>query len=280
MFAPDPRTGFEMVLLRLLAFVPARPEPSSAPGTSHNQLGAGGQNLPDKPGQARPAPSQMTQAAPQTTSQAASERRQNSAQTSGLDNNEKADAPLQDGLQNAQLKQFLKPASSIAQPEARDAQADAADAADEQEKHAVDENAKADLIRMDELVDDINIWSDFIIKSGLSGMTRQLAVHMTPQGFKGGVLSLVLDPQYKNLQSNDRLAEIKDVLQRVCEDKLEINIELGDVERKKTAAGVIAERERAGLEKTRQDFKEDDNVKTLVSMFDAQIDEASIKSSS
>ena len=68
-----------------------------------------------------------------------------------------------------------------------------------------------------------------------------------------------------------------DALQRGSGQEFTINVGFGDVARERTASGVIAERERSNLAKTREDFKQDENVKELVSLFDADIDESSIK---
>ena len=135
-----------------------------------------------------------------------------------------------------------------------------------------------EIMQINTLVDNINVWSDFVVKSGLTGMARQLMVHITPISFADKVLHLLLDPKYANLQSAERLKQIADALQQGCGQTFRVDIEISEVNHEQTAAGVISERERSNLEKTRQDFKNDENVRELVSMFDAEVDDTSIKS--
>ena len=135
-----------------------------------------------------------------------------------------------------------------------------------------------EMIEINSLIDNINVWSDFVLKIGLSGMARQLVVQMTPLAFKDGVLCLRLDSRYRNLQSQARTAQICDALQSGSGQKFKLDIDFGEVLVAQTAAGVIAERERNQLEKTRQDFNNDENVREMASLFDAQVDDSSIKS--
>jgi len=297
--APDPRTAFEMVLLRLLAFKPAlvggqaesapqvagarpasvRPTPSplapssSAPGSLAGVPKAAVQ-------QAEPAaapPIAATTAPPPVVD--------SGLQTGGLVSD--AEAPfLKDGLQNEDLQKHLKPASKIeaSRPSAR------AEVLTETENEVAADAQTGSLSRPvtakflpDEmldiaaLIDNLSVWSDFVVKVGLTGMARQLAVQMTPLSFSDGILYLQLDSRYSNLQSAERTRQIGEALQKACGQTFKIDIAFGEVEATQTAAGVIAERERNQLEKTRSDFNNDDNVKQLVSLFDAEVDDNSIK---
>lgn len=127
------------------------------------------------------------------------------------------------------------------------------------------------------IIDNINVWSDFVLKIGLTGIARQLAVQMTPLSFQNGVLTLRLDSRYENLRSQSRLQEVSDALQQGCGQTFKVEVETGEVEPAQTAAGVLADRQRTDLEKTRRDFKEDELVNEFVSQFDAEVDESSIK---
>ncbi len=331
--APDPRTGFEMILLRLMAFKPQtdRKPAGSVPGA---QL-----KVPAKP-------QQNTGTAPQLPTEEALRGLRPSVPPAaeGAEGEQYTAAPvspelatlaseeaqpfLKNGLQNADLQRYLKPASEI-KPEhvsavvraEEDGSEDVADAS-EKEVAVVDDAAVAvhdavpqevptpgasiesvaaalekpaegeivtdsnpqqkkflpdEMLNISSLIDNISVWSDFVQKVGLSGMARQLVVQMTPLAYNDGILNLQLDSRYSNLQSADRNKQIGDALQQACGQKFKINVEFGDVSISQTAAGVMAERERSQLEKTRQDFNNDDNVKELVSLFDAQVDDNSIK---
>ncbi len=249
--APDPRTGFEMVLLRLMAFRPGEGAVPVGRKTENKVV----QNAGAMPGKS-------TERAPAKIA-------------------EEVEPFLEGGLQNTDLKRHLKSASEIDSPKATPVEIPSESRSLEREQpdqlRAKSLYLPGEMMEINSLVDNINVWSDFVLKIGLKGMARQLVVHMTPLSFKEGVLNLQLDNKYKSLQSADRMQQISDALQQGSGQEFKINVEFGEVAREQTASGVIAERERANLEKTREDFKEDENVKELVSLFDADIDDTSIK---
>ncbi len=270
MLAPDPRTGFEMVLLRLMAF---------RPGDGTRALSTGGRIA-----------EQGTQNASSQSAGVVSDTDKPAEKTKSIPEPrtiekiaEEVESFLENGLQNDQLSRYLKPASSITQPESVARPSEPAAETKDTVRALSEASQPSSLYLPDEMMDinslleNINVWSDFVVKIGLKGMARQLAVHMMPLSFKDGVLNLKLDEKYQSLQSADRMQQISDALQRGSGQKFTINVEFGDVTRERTASGVIAERERSNLVKTREDFKQDENVKELVSLFDADIDESSIK---
>ncbi len=277
LLAPDPRTGFEMVLLRLMAFKPGTGLHAAGPGSARMQTqGQAPESVPNA------APAQAAQA----QNMHGADRPSNTVPEEPQKVAEEVEPFLEDGLQNADLKRLLKPASAISRPSPRPAGSEHIEAPQDEiqtppaPREARPESAQylpGEMMEINSMVDNINVWSDFVLKIGLKGMARQLVVHMTPLSFKDGVLNLQLDEKYKSLQSADRMQQISDALQNGSGQVFNINIEFGEVQREQTASGVIAERERSNLEKTREDFKDDDNVKELVSLFDAEIDENSIK---
>jgi DNA polymerase-3 subunit gamma/tau len=271
MLAPDPRTGFEMVLLRLLAFKPGermQPENTgSAPQKFADRNVQGGAPI------SKIAPSGTSRVQDVATSDQIAKVPEKIA--------EEMQSFLEHGLQNVDLKRYIKPASAISAPEPAPVEPapEAAAVTQEMPEGLREESLylQNEMLEINSLVENVNVWSDFVVKIGLTGMARQLVVHMMPLSFTDGVLNLQLDQKYQSLQSTDRMQKISDALQRGSGQKFSINVEFGEVTREHTASGVIAERERSTLEKTRQDFKQDENVKELVSLFDADIDESSIK---
>ncbi len=281
--APDPRTGFEMVLLRLMAFKPGGSVPAlcaTSASTSNSNSGPiaeqGAQKLSSLSIDTIVETKQAGAHAAATPSPAKPEKIA-----------EEMEPFLENGLQNDQLSRYLKPASAISQPESisrpSTSVTESVPEFEESTRELSDKPREPSLYLPDEmmeinsLLDNINVWSDFVVKIGLTGMARQLVVHMMPLSFKDGVLNLQLDEKYKSLQSADRMQQISDALQRGSGQKFTINVGFGEVTRERTASGVIAERERSNLLKTREDFKQDENVKELVSIFNADIDESSIK---
>ncbi len=267
MLAPDPRTGFEMVLLRLMAFKPGEGAVPAA------------KKPVDRPVQnAKPVSDGVT---PDGASAAVSPVAGNAAEKASAKIAEEVEPFLEGGLQNTDLKRHLKSASEIDRRKAIPVETQSGRRSLKREQpdklRAKSLYLPGEMMEINSLVDNIGVWSDFVLKIGLKGMARQLVVHMMPLSFEDDVLNLQLDNKYKSLQSADRMQQICDALQQGSGQKFEINVAFGEVAREQTASGVIAERERTNLEKTREDFKEDENVKELVSLFDADIDDASIK---
>jgi DNA polymerase-3 subunit gamma/tau len=274
MLAPDSRTGFEMVLLRLMAFKPGEGLQSASASTGSAQKQTADRSVQGDASVRKVAPAGMPN---QVLNEAGSDKTGNVPGKIS----EEMQPFLEDGLQNVDLKRHIKPASAISTPEPVPVEPARETSAGLQETPANLRDQSLylpdEMLDINSLVENINVWSDFVVKVGLTGMARQLVVHMMPLSFKEGVLNLQLDEKYRSLQSTERIQQISDALQRGSGQKFKINIEFGEVTREHTASGVIAERERSTLEKTRQDFKQDDNVKELVSLFDADIDESSIK---
>ena len=269
--APDPRTGFEMVLLRLMAFKPGeRLQPAGSGFVQQKTAGRSEQG--DVP---------VANAAPLGGSQGLDEVESDKVDKAPGKISEEMEPFLEDGLQNIDLKRHIKPASAISRPEPAPVKPELKAVSVVQGTSEKLRNQPlylpGEMLEINSLVENINVWSDFVVKVGLTGMARQLVVHMMPLSFEDGMLSLQLDEKYRSLQSTDRMQQICDALQRGSGLNFKINVEYGEVTRERTASGVIAERERSTLDKTREDFKQDENVKDLVSLFDADIDESSIK---
>ncbi len=269
-FAPDPRTGFEMVLLRLLAFQPK----SAMAKNVTNVGGALPTSLGDKRDAGASTATRTSVSTPAVSNKSAkvhesraSDTASSTEQAPNVANlSEPVEPFLSDGLNNDALQQHIQPASMISPPEKPVAAKTVS--TDEQSEQTIDFN---------EIIDNIEAWSDFVSGLGLSGMARQLAVHMTPLTLEAGVLRLQVDERYSNLQSSERVQHITSALNQASGQTFRLELESGQVAQANTAAGVIAERERSSLEKTRADFKEDENVKELVTLFDAQVEDSSIK---
>jgi len=273
MLAPNPRTGFEMVLLRLMAFRPDDGIKAASATSARGRIAeqdtqhASSQRADTVSEMDKPAAQGVIKPPPRAAEKIAEEV-----------------APfLENGLQNNQLSRYLKPASAISKPELTSGPLECVTETGDTMRGPSDTPPQpalylpGEMLEINSLLDNLNVWSDFVVKIGLTGMARQLVVHMMPLSFKDGVLNLRLDEKYQSLQSADRMQQISDALQRGSGQEFTINVGFGDVARERTASGVIAERERSNLAKTREDFKQDENVKELVSLFDADIDESSIK---
>lgn len=255
--APDPRTGFEMVMLRLLAFKPGAQTPVKAPSISESNK-TSTNSLTNK----------VTE---QNISLPSNKQPKSEANLS-----EQAEPFLLDGLQNTDLQRHLTPASSIKSLKPKPKPKFKQDAEFVPETSS-SPTTLSELVSIDSIVNNIQAWSDFVIATELKGMARQLAVHMTPLSYDKKVLKLQIDEQYRNLQSDARIKQILDALQLASGEAFKLELEFGKVVKEQTAAGVIAERERLSIEKTRQAFTQDANIKNVAFLFDGQIEENTIK---
>lgn len=239
--APDPRTGFEMVLLRLLAFQPQAPLKQK--------------NITTQPG-AFPAVSQGL-----VTTEKSKEK-------NALLHDNKSGENLKNGLNNKALKELLKPASDII--------------IKDKIPQKVTKNTKTgtrEIETLNSLIEDDDAWADFVSQLSLSGVSKQIAMHITPLRYTSGVLSCQIADQYANLCSDQRLTYFSDELTTQFNVPCKIDIEFKPVNNDVvTPAIIMSERSRSELEATRADFKQDKNIQAVVTMFDAKIDDKSIQS--
>ncbi len=222
--APDPRSAFEMVLMRLLAF-----KPSGASTTSiHHGKAPSLQAATAKPSQAHQSATKAEETA--SIYQAAGAQANNTSPPTKEEN------VAQTASSNSQAK-----------------------------------------IEASALIDNPMHWKRLIDQAGLSGMGRQLAMHMVPQQLDGSCLKITVDQQYKRLSSASRQAAIEETMLPMLSGVEKFDVSIGEVDHKSTAANYQVEQDVAAREQLQQSFAEDPNVKELVDMFDGEVDLASIK---
>ncbi|HVJ38964.1 MAG TPA: DNA polymerase III subunit gamma/tau [Stenotrophomonas sp.] len=206
--APSPRGGFEMAVLRMLAF---RPAGAIAPGTGTGAAGA------TQPGQgtagAGSAASGVAAAAVATAT------KPSAAATTPMPATRPAHvAPVraaQDDpppwVDDAPVRTTpVTPEMAMAPPPAAQAPASEPSAAP-----------------IDGRIADAEQWLELIARAQLSGPSRQLAAHAAFVSHREGVLRLALDPGFEYLRSERSLGELAQALQPALGQAPKIVIEAG-----------------------------------------------------
>lgn len=256
--APDPRSGFEMALLRMTVFQPngegsptattgegsARPAPGriQRPGRAATGKEDAASRRSAGPGK-RAAPARATAAEPPASGQAPSPATDRDPVVSASVAPPVADnAPEETPVPPAGLDDGAAPAdpAAIHSPEG---------------------------------------WAAFANGPGLRGISRELVMHMVPSGFRDGTLALTLDAASKHLFNPDRVKKI----QQLCCDHVGTSLRL-EITVDSLAAGEVESpamlRDRAVQERQQEAetaFREDPNVRELVDRFDAEIVADSIR---
>jgi len=194
--APSARVGFDMALLRMLAFAPDRAAPVAEGGRSDDGLAA--------PGVARAtAPSGSVPAAPSSKAPL----RRGRAEATGT-----ASAPSVAPLPLPSPTTSPTPAVSAAvsaAPPQRPRRGGGAPSAGEpaQQLPQASEPAVDPRPPLEPVAD----WLQVLARSGLSGPARELANNTVAVGYADGLLRLVIDPAYATLnipRSVERLAQV------------------------------------------------------------------------
>ena len=241
--APSPRSGFEMSLLRMLAF---RPEPVGAtvvdpraPALADaGRSGATASSLQAaesaRVALAEPAPPAAVHARAQTT------------------------APVP------------RPQATAPQPTPRPTQPSAVPPA------AVPPRAPADPRGSALLVIDTEHWLELVARSGLKGPVRLLAEHAAFVAHADGVLRLSLPPGEDHLQSPSLVSQLGDALAPLLGGALQVRFDT--TEARGDTARARSSRERDSRQAcAEQAFAEDPGIQRLVQVHGAQIVPDSIR---
>ena len=231
--APDPRTGFEMALLRMLAFRPAAAVTSGTPDT----------------GAARgTAPRTGTQQVPATGAAQAP-----SAATA------KASAP-----------QDQRPRAADAQPPRQPPEAppERESAPVSQEERAVRAQAPADGVSRTIKADE---WAADIDAMGLVGLTRELAFNCLVVESSEQSIKLRLDPGHEQLTAAKIKQKLGHALERYCGRALRVEIEITAPNGETPALAQQREAE-LRRQAAVQAIENDSDVKAICDTFGAQVD--------
>ena len=244
--APSPRSGFEMSLLRMLAFRPEHTAATGAPTRPPVTAGA------DKAG-ASPSSQQAAEAARAALTEPAAPV--------------PVQARAQSPLPHAQT-QPARPALPVA-PAAAPAEPSRAPAEPPQaplETHGATSS----------LVTNSEHWLELVARSGLKGPVRLLAEHAAFMAHADGVLRLSLPAGEDHLQSPSLVLQLGDALAPLLGGALQVRFDTTEARGDTARARSSRERDsrQAGAE---QGFAEDPGIQRLVQVHGAQIVPDSIR---
>ena len=248
--APDPRSGFEMVLLRMIAFRPA----SRVGGEA--RLGQAKGPEAKKPAAKKPEAEKPEAKKPEV--------KKHSRQA--------ANPKAKTSTKNAPAETS---AGAIAESNVGQEDSPTADSSDD----AVAETTVAEFNFTLAQLGDGDHWAACIEQSGLNGLVREMAMNMMPESVSDNTLSLRLDAGHGHLFNPGRVKKIEQWLAERLSLPLKLSVVVAE-------AGAAAEetpsrqRARAGREKQQaaeQTFQHDPKVQELVDLFDAEIVSDSIR---
>ncbi|MET0548996.1 MAG: DNA polymerase III subunit gamma/tau [Xanthomonas sp.] len=223
--APSPRAGFEMALLRMLAFRPmgAAALPAGATAQGHGHASAAAASAPAAAMAAPPAVAAAVPAAPVVATPApvpaAPVAAAPSAAAAPLD--PPWDPPAPPAARPAPAAPVAAPAPAVAPAAAAEPEmAMVPPLAQTPRTHA----AVSDLPRALHSAED---WLELVADCGLSGPSRQLAANAAFVSHAEGVLRLSLSPGFEYLQSERSLGELAAALADALGQRPKIVIESG-----------------------------------------------------
>ena len=270
--APSPRAGFEMAVLRMLAF---RPAGAVAPGTGTGAAGAA------QPGQGAAGAGSAAQGAAAATAAPPSAPRPIAASPAPahpapvVPTRTAQEDPPPWAVDDAPVRSTpVMPEMAMAPPPAVDAPAPGAEtrAAEAVAHEAIAHEAAP----IDGRIADAEQWLELIARAQLSGPSRQLAAHAAFVSHREGVLRLALDPGFEYLRSERSLGELAQALQAALGQAPKIVVEAGQ-------AAVETLHERTHRQKNeRQDaaeaaFLADPSVQRLIQQHGARVVPDSIR---
>jgi len=251
--APSPRAGFEMAVLRMLAFRPAAAVPA-VPGTPEGSGGTstsgGGSNDadPGRPGiaaassnntaaaaePARPMAGPAAQAATQAPAPSAPPSRPAAAEEADLPPWEHAPVNADDDRDEALAAELAGPDAAMVapwQPLAEPSSASPSPTAEKPFRADGIAIAPATPVAASRASDTLSVlacaedWLELVAGSGLSGPSRLLAANAAFLSFERGTLKLGLSPGFEYLRSEGAISALSDVLAKALGSTPKIVVE-------------------------------------------------------
>ena len=246
-FAPDPRSGFEMVLLRMLAFQPRRRDDAEDTSKTQQNAVANRSTISSviESGQPKVSPTENITSPNQESHGQENHDQENKAQPIISNNAE---------VSNAEFG--VSPRQQICNP------------------------STTPLIDVQKFMN-ADGWQSFINSSGLGGISKEILMNMAPKSVEGKIVRVTLDASSRHLCNNGRLKKIE----QHCKDNLSLDIrfdveieDISDTDSEiETPTQQLAREQKEQASAARQAFIHDTNVQALVDLFDAEIVHESIK---
>ena len=254
---PDQRSGFEMTLLRMLAFAPQ--------------------------GDSKVPPRANTQGVSEGDTSSAAAMTSESVQVTGASVNATAVDTNNSGSDGAATPQAdeatpeqpeaEKKTSELAPAPAKAAQEPEEEREEEPEKkQAVDQNLEEGdwpvTISGDALID----WHELVKRLTIGGVARMIAEHSVPLSFALPNVALLLSSQHDMLLSDAQVVNLARGLSEVCDQTVNLTVEVGNVgeETPSVYRARLAHERQISAE---QSLQQDETVKRLLADFGGSIDE-------
>lgn len=254
--APDSRTGFEMLMLRMLAF---------RPDTSALDVGVSNQNSTTT--SAVDSPSNQQAAAPQPTAHQAAAKTVNSSshrrQINASESQDKNDAVYSKSIGNGGTQQASMVKSDL--PDSSVKISEPSPPADE----------RIEMVAPDSLQKKKN-WSGLVETLSITGLTKQLALHMAPSVWNETHLELLIDIEHDAIHSATREKELISALQNNLGANLKITVRV-DNPVAETPAQQKQRHIREKQEAAEQSILTDQDVNKIVDAFGATVAPGSIR---
>lgn len=254
-WAADPRSGFEMTLLRMLAFRPAMlppldaEAPSAAPASPPADEPAAGEGSPGGKKPVEPAPAPVSAPAQQSGSAA--------PEPPPASSDSPAPAPAR--------------TVSPSVPPAPPTRVDLPPAARSSREEAEEEDS-TDPPDLDTLAGD---WPALLESLGLVGIVYNIALHCELREWRGADFQFVLDEQHAALYNPGHDERLRKALELRLEQPVRVKITLGPVQGETPAQRqqrLAAQRQ----QQAEREVDEDPLLKQLIARFDGRLDRASI----
>jgi DNA polymerase-3 subunit gamma/tau len=270
--APDPQSGFEMVLLRMLAFRPVEPgaQRQAAPMPVAKSRPASG---PARATQAAQAPKAAAKAAPKAAPKVAAKPAEAKAPDAKVPAAKApaAEAPAAEAPV-AKAPTAESPAASIAEVPAAVAAGEMADDAPTPQSHNMPPSGDAITAAPGELD-----WHDLVSRLKLHGFARELARNSALSAFNGNVVDLLVAPQHQNLKAGGAIASLEAALKEQLQVDVHLRLDTAPDDELDTPSKRLSEAERERQLEAEQNIDSDPTVRSLRDEFGATIEQVQPK---
>lgn len=278
--APDPRSGFEMTLLRMLAFTPERnshvapriPRSHTDGAEPIGDVAGGSAAQVDSKTMAQTVArsfAESAEAAVQTTAEAQAEAEESQAELKEVGKTE-AQAKINEPEKVDPLTATDTALPAVAAPEQINTPVHPVDKQSEPQPEAQAESAP-DAAKI-ESPDAATRWYDLVAQLGIGGVAKMIAEHSVPEVLNQTQAQLVLSAEHDTLLSDAQVANLSRAIEECLGQPMQVTVRIGtpDVETPaQRRARLLGERQATAEQSMRQDA----TVQSLLAEFDATIDE-------
>ena len=261
--APDPRSGFEMVLLRMISFRPEQPAGRETAGRAEQRSSTAKQPAPKPQRQAQRGQPEPENTPPEPESAPAIA--DSGSDGEGFKPTRVAAASARTGSANAAPKH---------PPESNNQAITEADSTAELNPAA--SNPAESNLSVAQLAQSTH-WAACTKQSGLNGMAREMMMNMQPESVTGNTVNLTLDASHGHLLKPERLKKIEQHLAAWLSLPIKLKVTVGQAGAEETPSRQQDRTRREKQQAAEQAFQHDPKVQELVDLFDAEIVNDSVR---